>query len=91
MNQSNRIAGICSSIHSPFAESAAATGLFEAARIAYDAALGSNRYGGGTYTDLVNNKTELTHAQAEAEYARANAFTAAAALAFAIGSTRSSD
>lgn len=69
------------------AEYAAALVLRAAARTAYDSALDAYRHGLGTYTDLVNDETALTRSQSELEDAHADAFTAAAALAFATGST----
>lgn len=67
-------------------EYAAAVALRKAAATAYDAALDVYRHGRGTYTDLVNDETALARSQSELENARATAFTAAAALAFATGS-----
>jgi outer membrane protein len=68
-----------------FAEYSAALVLTKAAQTADDAALDAYRHGVGTYTDLANAETALSHAQSEKEDAHANAFTAAAALAFATG------
>ena len=67
------------------AEHAAAIALRDAARTAYDAALDAYRHGVGTYLDLVHDETALTQADSEFEDARANALSAAAALAFSTG------
>jgi outer membrane protein TolC len=72
------------------AEHDAAIALRVAAQTAYDAALDAYRHGVGTYTDLVHDETSLTQAQSEFEDARANSFSAAAALAFSTGSILSS-
>jgi outer membrane protein TolC len=63
----------------------AATALSEAAHTAYDAALRSYRQGVGTYTDLATEENAVVQAETEVEDARASAHTAAAALAFAMG------
>jgi len=68
------------------AEHEASIALRDAARIAYSAALDAYRHGVGTYTDLVHDETALTQAESEFEDARANALSAAAALAFSTGS-----
>jgi outer membrane protein len=63
----------------------AATALSEAAHTAYDAALRSYRQGVGTYTDLATEENAVVQAETQVEDARASAHTAAAALAFAMG------
>lgn len=64
---------------------AAALALREAAQTAYDAAFDSYVHGVGSYTEVATEQTSLASADAEKEDAHANAFTAAAALAFATG------
>lgn len=66
-------------------EYAAATALNQAAHTAYDAALRSYRQGVGTYTDLATEENAMVQAETQVEDARASAHTAAAALAFAMG------
>jgi outer membrane protein len=68
----------------------AATALSQAAHTAYDAALNSYRQGVGTYTDLATEENAVVQAETEVEDARASAHTAAAALAFAMGTIGSS-
>lgn len=63
----------------------AATALNTAAHTAYDAALQSYRQGVGTYTDLATEENAMTQAETQVEDARASAHTAAAALAFSMG------
>jgi outer membrane protein len=63
----------------------AATALSEAAHTAYDAALRSYRQGVGTYTDLATEENAVVQAETQVEDARASAHTAAAAVAFAMG------
>jgi outer membrane protein len=63
----------------------AATVLSEAAHTSYDAALRSYRQGVGTYTDLATEENAVVQAETQVEDARASAHTAAAALAFAMG------
>jgi outer membrane protein len=63
----------------------AAIVLSEAAHTAYDAALRSYRQGVGTYTDLATEENAVVQAETQVEDARASAHTAAAALAFAMG------
>ncbi len=70
------------------AEHAAAVALHAAATTAYAAAFDAYRQGVGTYTDVANEGAALANAGASREDAHANAFTAAAALAFAIGAAR---
>lgn len=63
----------------------AATALSQAAHTAYDAALRSFQHGVGTYTDLVTEENAVVQAETQVEDARASAHTAAAALAFSMG------
>jgi outer membrane protein len=67
------------------AEYAAANTLSAAAHTAYDAALRSYRQGVGTYTDLATEENAVVQAETQVEDARASSHTAAAALAFAMG------
>src|SRR6201996_2950164 len=67
------------------AEYDAATALSRAAHTAYDAALRSYRQGVGTYTDLANEENAAVQGDTQVEDARANAHTAAAALALSMG------
>jgi len=67
------------------AEYEAATVLTQAAHTAYEAALRSYRQGVGTYTDLATEENAVVQGDTQVEDARANAHTAAAALAFSMG------
>jgi outer membrane protein len=67
------------------AEYDAATVLSQAAHTAYDAALRSYRQGVGTYTDLATEEDAVVQGDTQVEDARANAHTAAAALALSMG------
>src|SRR5271170_7493386 len=67
------------------AEYDAATVLSQAAHTAYEAALRSYRQGVGTYTDLATEENAVVQGDAQIEDARANAHTAAAALALSMG------
>jgi outer membrane protein len=67
------------------AEFDAATALSQAAHTAYDAALRSYRQGIGTYTDLATEESAVVQGETQVEDARANAHTAAAALALSTG------
>jgi outer membrane protein TolC len=67
------------------AEYTAANTLSAAAHTAYDAALRSYRQGVGTYTDMATEENAVVQAETQVEDARASAHTAAAALAFAMG------
>ena len=67
------------------AEGEAAHALSAAAHTAYDAALHAYQQGVGTYTDLATEENAVVEADTQVEDALANAHTAAAALAFAIG------
>src|SRR5271170_10673 len=67
------------------AEYEAATVLSEAAHTAYEAALRSYRQGVGTYTDLATEENAVVQGDTQIEDARANAHTAAAALALSMG------
>ncbi len=69
------------------AEGEAAQALSVAAHTAYDAALRAYQQGLGTYTDLATEENAVVEADTQVEDALANAHTAAAALAFAIGSS----
>lgn len=70
---------------SGLAQSDAAEAYRAAAHTAYDAALGSYRQGVGTFTDLTTEENAVVQSETQLEDARANAHTAAAALAFAMG------
>ncbi len=67
------------------AEYEAATALSQAAHTAYDAALRSYRQGIGTYTDVATEENAVVQGDTQVEDARANAHTAAAALALSMG------
>jgi outer membrane protein len=67
------------------AEYDAANVLSQAAHTAYDAALRSYRQGVGTYTDLATEENAVVQGDTQVEDARANAHTAAAALALSMG------
>jgi outer membrane protein len=67
----------------------AATELSRAAHTAYDAALRSYRQGVGTYTDVATEENAVAQADMQVEDARSSAHTAAAALAFAMGTPES--
>jgi outer membrane protein len=67
------------------AEYDAATALSQAAHTAYEAALRSYRQGVGTYTDLTTEENAVVQGDTQVEDARANAHTAAAALALSMG------
>jgi outer membrane protein len=67
------------------AEYNAATVLSQAAHTAYEAALRSYRQGVGTYTDLATEENAVVQGDTQIEDARANAHTAAAALALSMG------
>jgi len=71
------------------AEYEAATELSRAAHTAYDAALHSFRQGVGTYTDVATEENAVAQAETQVEDARASSHTAAAALAFAMGTPES--
>jgi outer membrane protein TolC len=64
----------------------AACAVSEAAHTAYEAALRSYKAGVGTYTDLATEENAVAQAENQVEDARAASHTAAARLAFAIGS-----
>ena len=66
----------------------AATVLTQAAHTSYDAALRSYKQGVGTYTDTATEENAVVQAETQLEDARASAHTAAAALAFAMGTIR---
>jgi outer membrane protein len=67
------------------AEYDAATALSQAAHTAYEAALRSYRKGVGTYTDLATEENAVVQGDTQVEDARADAHTAAAALALSMG------
>lgn len=67
------------------AEYEAATALSQAAHTAYDAALRSYQQGLGTYTDLATEENAVVQGDTQVEDARADAHTAAAALALSMG------
>ena len=67
------------------AEYEAATVLSQAAHTAYEAALRSYRQGVGTYTDLATEENAVIQGDTQVEDARADAHTAAAALALSMG------
>src|SRR5580700_8307610 len=67
------------------AEYDAAMALSQAAHTAYEAALRSYRQGVGTYTDLATEENAVVQGDTQVEDARANAHTAAAALALSVG------
>jgi outer membrane protein len=67
----------------------AACAVGEAAHTAYDAALRSYKAGVGTYTDLATEENAVAQAENQIEDARAGSQTAAAGLAFAMGSIHS--
>jgi outer membrane protein len=67
------------------AEYDAAKVLSQAAHTAYEAALRSYRQGVGTYTDLATEESAVVQGDTQVEDARANAHTAAAALALSVG------
>jgi outer membrane protein len=70
---------------SSLAEYSAATAYQDAAHTAYEAALRSYRQGVGTFTDLATEENAVVQADTQVEDASASAHTAAAALAFAMG------
>jgi outer membrane protein len=67
------------------AEYDAATALSQAAHAAYDAALHSYRQGVGNYTDVATEENAVVQGDTQVEDARADAHTAAAALALSMG------
>ena len=67
------------------AEYDAAETLRRAANTSYDAALHSYQHGVGTYTELATEENAVADAERQIEDARADAHTAAAGLAFAMG------
>jgi len=76
-------------LQTSFAEYQAAVIVEQTATTALDAALDAYRTGVGPLTDVITSDNGLSEAQSEKETARANVFTAAAALAFATGSISS--
>jgi outer membrane protein TolC len=77
-----------SDLRTSLAAYAAALTLHQAAQTSYDAAFDAYLNGVGTYTDVANEQAALARADADKEDAHANVFTAAAALAFATGTTQ---
>jgi outer membrane protein len=75
---------------SNLAEYNAAIAYRDAAHTAYDAALRSYQQGVGTYTDLATEENAVVQAETQLEDTRASAHTAAAALAFAMGTAGTS-
>jgi outer membrane protein len=67
----------------------AARAVGEAAHTAYEAALRSYKTGVGTYTDLASEENAVAQAEDQIEDARAASHTAAAGLAFAMGTIHS--
>jgi outer membrane protein len=65
--------------------------LSQAAHTAYEAALRSYRQGVGTYTDLATEENAVVQGDTQVEDARANAHTAAAALALSMGAMDAGD
>jgi outer membrane protein TolC len=72
-------------LQTSFAEQEAAATVEQSASTAFDAALDAYRNGAGPLSDVISAENGLSDAQTEKEIARADAFTAAAALAFATG------
>ncbi|HEY4144389.1 TolC family protein [Pinirhizobacter sp.] len=77
-----------SALRTALAATAASAEVTRAATIAHDAALDAFRHGLATFDDLATEANALSQAHADEEDARANALTAAAALALATGGTR---
>jgi outer membrane protein TolC len=72
-------------LQASFAEYQAAMAVDDAGRTALDAAIGSYRTGVGPLTDVLTTSNAASESRMEKETARANVFTSAAALAFALG------
>jgi outer membrane protein TolC len=83
-----QVAEAFSALQTALASATAAAEVTRTATIAHDAALASFRNGLATFDDLAGEANALSTAQADEEDARANAFTAAAALALATGQSR---
>jgi outer membrane protein TolC len=82
---SQQVVKAYNSLVSSLAEYNAATAYQDAARTAYEAAMRSYKQGVGTYTDLATEENAVVQADTQVEDSRADAHTAAAALAFAMG------
>lgn len=80
-----QVAEAFSALQTALASATAAAEVTRTATIAHDAALAAFRHGLATFDDLAGEANALSTAQADEEDARANAFTAAAALALATG------
>jgi outer membrane protein len=83
-----QVAEAFSALQTALASATAAAEVTRTATIAHSAALAAFRNGLGTFDDLAGEANALSTAQADEEDARANAFTAAAALALATGQSR---
>jgi len=81
----NQVVTAHNDLMTSLAEHEAAEAVVRAARTAYDGALRSYQQGVGTYTDLATEENAVAQAEAQVEDARAAAHSAAAGLAFAIG------
>jgi outer membrane protein TolC len=73
-------------LQTSLAEYQAAVAVDETAATALDAATDAYRSGVGLLTDVISAENGASEAQTERETSRANVFTSAAALAFAVGS-----
>ena len=82
---SQQVVRAYNALSTSLAEYDAATALSQAAHTAYEAALRSYRQGVGTYTDLSTEENAVVQGDTQVEDARANAHTAAAALALSMG------
>jgi outer membrane protein len=82
---SQQVVRAYNSLLTSLAEYEAATVLSQAAHTAYEAALRSYRQGVGTYTDLATEENAVVQGDTQVEDARADAHTAAAALALSMG------
>lgn len=74
-----------SSLRTALAEAEAASEVTRTATLSHDAALDAFRHGLGTFDELAAETSALATASADEESARADAYTAAAALALATG------
>jgi outer membrane protein len=83
-----QVAEAFSTLQTALASATAAAEVTRTATIAHDAALAAFRNGLATFDDLAGEANALSSARADEEDARANAFTAAAALALATGQSR---
>lgn len=80
-----QVAEAFSSLQTALASVTAAAEVTRTATVAHEAALAAFRNGLATFDDLAGEANALSTAQADEEDARANAFSAAAALALATG------